>query len=297
MRLWCFNDAHFWGRDLALEAKAQKHDARLFEDGREPDMGYAFMHLHHHPQTRARDKGINQQLALNPDIVAVPEYRSARLYDDKLEQAAELSKWMPRTRAFFSPRPVRQFLETSPDFPIISKTREGASSHNVRLLRTMDEANQEIRLAFSDLGIDCRYGHKQHGYLLWQKFCAGNKGDIRIIAIGDLRLVLKRNNRKDRPFASGSGSNTPVTVLDKSTMDAFTKADDFFVSENFKWCGIDLVYDYDDKRWVILETTVGWTLRGYDECQFIDRNGKPTGKTGRDIWKVFIKQLEQGVFG
>jgi glutathione synthase/RimK-type ligase-like ATP-grasp enzyme len=272
------------------------HDARLFEDARQPDEGYVFQRMHHHPQTRTRDKTINRVLSINPNLVCVPNYRSARLYDDKLEQAAELARWMPHTEVFYSPGAARRYLETDPRFPIISKTKEGASSHNVRLLRTLDDANTEIKGAFSDIGIGAKYGQKQHGYLLWQKFCEGNSGDIRIIAVGDYRLILRRQNRRDRPMASGSGWNTPIKFMDDTLAAPLAKANEFFAAENFKWCGIDLVYDHDDKNWMVLETTVTWTLAGYADCAFLNAEGEQSGMFGRDIWQVLIKQLERGVF-
>jgi glutathione synthase/RimK-type ligase-like ATP-grasp enzyme len=295
-RLWCFDDAHNWGNDLCARAKALGHDARMFHEPRTPDKGFVFMHMHHHPQTRARDKNINRILSINPELTVVPEYRSARLYDDKIEQTAELSKWMPRTQVFFSPSPAHRFLEASPDFPIISKSTDGASSYNVRLLRTFDDAKLEIRQAFSDIGIETKYGQRQRGYLMWQKFCEGNEGDIRIIAIGEYRLVLTRRNRKDKPFASGSGNNTPITELSAHLRKPFEFANEFFEHERFTWCGIDLVYEHDRERWRLLETTVGWTMSGYEKCQFFDLNGEPTGMYGRDIWDVLIRQLERGVF-
>lgn len=294
-RLWCYNDSHNWGQMLLTEATKRGHDAHLFDDPRQPDEGYVFMHMHHHPQVRLLHKRCMAIMAMNPDLKLVPDYRMSVQYDDKLEQARQLSRWMPRTQVFYTPNAARRWLDKNSSVPFMSKSAEGASSHNVRLVRTLDEARLEIKHAFSDLGIKCRYGQTQRGYLLWQDFIAGNDGDIRIIAIGRQRLVLRRGNRDDRPMASGSGRLLSMTnanmAKDEDAQQALAVANMFFAQENMNWCGIDMVKDAQGK-WYILETTVGWTLHGYYDCEFIGDRRK-----GDQVWSVFIDEIEAGVFG
>jgi glutathione synthase/RimK-type ligase-like ATP-grasp enzyme len=294
IRLWCYNDAHNWGSMLHAEATKRGHDAHLFDDARQPDQGYVFMHMHHHPQVRLVHKRIMAIMAMNPALTLVPEYRSSVLYDDKIEQARQLARWMPRTNVFHTPGAARRYLDKAPELPFMSKASEGASSHNVRLVSTYDEARLEIKHAFSDLGIKCRYGQTQRGYLMWQDFIPGNAGDIRVIAIGTKRLLLRRGNRDDRPMASGSGRIEAVTnaMLSKDTeaQQALIFANRFFAQENLNWCGIDLVKDATN-RWYVLETTVGWTLNGYYDCEFVGTKLK-----GDRIWSVFLDEVEAGVF-
>jgi hypothetical protein len=293
-KLWCYNDAHNWGSMLLAEALKRGHDAHLFDDPRQPDQGYVFMHMHHHPQVRLLHKRCMAIMAMNPELVLVPEYRSSVLYDDKVEQARQLARWMPRTNVFYTPNAAKRWLEKNPAMPFMSKSSEGASSHNVRLVRTPDEARLEIKHAFSDLGIKCRYGQTQRGYLLWQDFIPGNAGDIRILAIGKKRLVLRRGNRDDRPMASGSGKLISMTsamlAKDSEAEQALAVANMFFAQENMNWCGIDMVKDAQGK-WYILETTVGWTLNGYYDCEFIGTQLK-----GDKVWSVFLDEIEAGVF-
>lgn len=296
--IWCYQDAHNWGDLLAKAAQVRGHEAHLFDDPRIPDRGFVFMHMHHHPQVRILHKRCMAIMAMNPELILIPEYRSSVLYDDKLEQARQLSKWMPRTRVFWTPGAARKFLENAP-FPFISKSLDGASSHNVRLIATADDAKNEIRQAFSDLGIKCRYGQQQRGYLLWQDFIPGNAGDIRIIAVGTKRLILRRGNRPDRPMASGSGALTPIRSLDDhEIIAALAVADCFFEEEKMRWCGIDMVRD-EKGKWFILECTVGWTLHGYYECAFIDvSDGQPEVMplNGDMIWSVLLDEIEAGNF-
>jgi len=291
MKIWCFDDSHRWGEELHAVATRRGHDARLFDSLATPTDGHVFMHMHHHPNVRAAHKRMMQHFATNPDLTVVPDYRSAMLYDDKIEQLRQFSRWMPRTRLFKSPGAARRYLDEGPVFPFISKTSEGASSNNVRLIKDIDEAKTEIKRAFSDLGIKCHYGQFQHGYLYWQDFIPDNDHDIRIIAIGDHRLLLRRGNREKLPFASGSGILEPIIKLDRECEEALAFADRFFKDEHQMWCGIDVVKNKSTGKWYLLETTVGWKMSGYFDCRFF-----PDGRLGKEIWDVFIDQLEQGKF-
>lgn len=292
MKIWCYEDAHNWGAMLHKQALERGHDARLFENPRVPDSGYVFMHMHHHPQVRTLHKRCMQMMAMNPHLILIPNYRSSFLYDDKLEQARQFARWMPRTHVFYTPGAARRFLDTLPTIPFMSKSSEGASSHNVRFVTSLEQARLEIKYAFSDIGIKGRYNQTQRGYLLWQEFVEGNDSDIRVLAIGNQRLILKRMNRDDRPMASGSGNIVPVTALDEETASALEAANEFFVAESMPWCGIDLVRNQVTKQWRILEATVSWTMHGYYECQFVG-----TQLMGSDVWHVLLDEIENGAFG
>lgn len=300
MKLWCFDDAHNWGSMLVAAAKERGIDARLFESPRDPDEGFVFMHMHHHPRVRLYHKRCMAIMAMNPNLTLIPEYRSSLLYDDKIEQARQLARWMPRTFLYYTPGAARRGLDAKmPEYPFVSKASQGASSHNVRFVQTPEEARAEIRAAFSDRGIKLHYSESQSGYLLWQQFIPNNAGDIRIIAIGRKRLVLRRGNRADKPFASGSGKLKPIVDLeDEEVLAALHFSNDFFTAEDFKWCGIDLVKD-EKGRWYVLEVTVGWTLHGYYECMFIDcseRQPKLMDRQGFDVWQILLDEIEAGIF-
>lgn len=296
-KLWAFNDAHNWGAMLVSTAAARGYDAHLFEDGRELESkaGMVFVHMHHHPQVRDRHKRMMAALALNPHLQLIPDYRSSVLFDDKLEQQRQFAKWMPNTQVLTTPGSAKKFLNNAPKFPIVSKSSEGAASHNVRILETPAQANEEMRFAFSDIGIKAKYGQEQRGYLLWQEFLPGNDGDIRIIAIGSQRLILRRFNRPERPQA-GSTNVKPITKLDAELEQALDFANSFFDQERLRWAGIDIVKDHRTGAWRVLETTVGWTLHGYYECAFFDAGNKPTGRLGSDVWSVLLDEIDAGAF-
>lgn len=294
MKLWAYNDAHDWGSQLAALAASRGHDAHLFEDPREPDTGHVFFHMHHQPQVRILHKRCMAIMATRPELNLIPSYRLSNLFDDKVEQTRQLAKWMPRTYLFYSPATARKFLERGMQIPFVSKTSEGESAHNVRLITDLAQAKQEIRYAFSDIGIKCRHQQTQRGYLLWQEHMPGDS-DVRVIAVGRQRLILKRGGREDRAMAQGARALVPVLKLDEEMAAALTTANHFFAGEDFKWCGADLVRD-ENGRWHITECTVRWTLHHYYECPFFV-DGVPTARCGNKIWEVLVDELEAGIFG
>jgi len=295
--LWCYDDEGVWGRHLYEAARNRKMPARMFTSPYEPNEGYVFAHMHHHPNVRARDKAVMAHLALNPGLTLIPDYRSSVVYDDKIEQCRHFAKWMPRTFVSRTASEARIVLGQM-RYPFMSKSFDGAGSHNVRLIVDEDAARNEIRLAFGGDGIKCRYNQMQQDYLLWQEFIPGNDHDIRAIIIGEQVMLLRRDNRDDRPMASGSGRTIPITYknLDAHYCSALDFSRRFFKENSLKWCGIDLVAHGD--RWYVLETTVGWTMPVYNDCTFFGPGDvyASTPYTGKQTWSVLLDEIQRGIF-
>lgn len=293
MNLWCLDDAGGWGRALQSKALARGWNARLFSSCVDVDEhdGYAFMRLNQTPPRINHEKATAEGLNATP-LVLIPDITQLRLYDDKLQQALTFSKWMPPTlvfRALDNAERLAAFAVDCLGLPFISKTSEGSASHNVRLIKTRTDAAGEAVAAFGP-GIPARYT-RQEGYLLWQRFLPGNAYDYRVIAVGRQRLILRRYNRDDLPFASGSGRCEPVVALDVETEHVLETANRFFADAKTNWCGIDLVRDPDSLEWKLLEVTLGWKLSAYAPCKFF---GTPF--TGADIWRVLCDEIEAGAF-
>jgi glutathione synthase/RimK-type ligase-like ATP-grasp enzyme len=292
MKLWAFNDPHNWGSQLAIAAAARGHDVHLFDEPRQPDQGYVFMHMHHHPQVRMLHKRCMEILSLNPDLVLIPDYRSSVLYDNKLEQARQFARWMPRTTVFYTPGAARRWLALNPDLPFVSKSSEGSSSHNVRVITTYEEAKIEIKHAFSDIGIKCRNQQTQRGYLMWQTYVPGSDETYRVVAIGRQRLIVRAQEVSD--VSSRSTRLGPVVELDEMSSGALDAADRFLAAENLQWAGVDLIRG-ENGVWYVIEITVRWTLNNFYEASFF-RDGQPTGNKGDKTWDTLIDELEAGTF-
>ncbi len=256
--------------------------------------GYVFVHMHHHPERRARDKLIVRDLGDRPEFKVIPDARSARLYDNKRQQAKELARWLPRTWVFKDAQKARAFLKKRPPMPLVSKASVGSGSHNVRLIEDGAAGLREIKRALREdsPGIALRYDERQRGYLIWQEFCPGNLFDYRVIVIGrDQRMILRRHNRDDRPMASGSGRLERVSFPDADASSALEFANEVAANEGFLWAGLDIVREAPGGRWRLLETTVSWTLPAYYGYTFV--NSK---RNGAQVFEVLLGCIERGDF-
>lgn len=300
MRLWCYGvDPGGWGQQLFAEARNRGIDAHMFVEP-VPEMrrgDYAFMRL---PQWEP-ELGVGKVHArelYDRGVILIPDFFTIMCYEDKLMQTQAYFNWMPSTAVIREGESLRDALQAADSlgYPFLSKSRKGSSSVNVRMVKSPEEAKLEYEMAMHGGGISMRTGKGrsdgQKGYLIWQKFCKGNSGDLRVCVNGRHVLMLERDNAHGVPFASGSGKNRPVNDPDDFQICALNKAQEFFLEYNLQWNGIDLVYDYDERDWKVLETTLGWSAKAYEDCTYFG-----TGYKGRDVWKLFLDELEAGVFG
>ena len=295
MKLWCYGVDHgMWGQQLCEIANRNGLSAQVFtEPLDEMEAGdYAFMRIPQDAELAVYGKQYAKELH-NRGLKLIPDLFSIMCYEDKLMQFKAHGPYMPLTKLLLPTDTVRDAQRATDElgFPFVSKSREGSSSINVRLVRDRSEALMEYNLAMLGDGISLPGGKVQEGYLLWQKFCRENPCDYRVCINGNYLLMLQRFNAHGRPFASGSGKNRPVNNPNEFQSGALKKAKEFFDEYNLKWCGIDLVYDYDASSWRVLETTLGWSLRAYEDCRYFN-----TPMKGRQIWELLVEQIKEGVF-
>lgn len=303
MKIFCYKDIWKWGETLVRKAKNLNIEAHLFLDSFEvPDeVGvYVFIHLSHIPPQRAINKEIAVKIAQKKNVILIPTPIECEMYDDKLAFALKCSEWTPKTRYLTST--TEAFIELEKiTFPFISKSIEGAGSSNVRFISEKNIAKKEIEQTFS-YGIP-QYGNlHQKNYLLWQDFCPNNPNDWRVIFIAKkFCYILKRYNRDNVPFASGSGRLEAIVELNEETNKLLELGRNFVEKFDFNFCGMDVVYD-KDKNPVILEITTGWNLECYKNCtifeyQNINNKYVSTGLDGKDeLFEIVIKCIQNGNF-
>lgn len=277
MKVWCYEDAHYWGSSVLEEGARRGWEMRLFDSARQPDSGVVFMHMHAHPAVRNHHKRIMQHLATIPTLKLWPEYTAAMLYDDKLEQLRRMAKYMPATQLFRTPLAARDYVDSQPVLPIMSKSSEGPG---VRMLRTYDDCLREIKLAFSDLGLRNRHGLRSHGYLYWQTHVGVTDSVMRVVCIGDQRLFLKRG-----PRVRNERELTPIVQMTDEAVGALALSDRICKDMAFNMVGLDLIEDAG--VWRLLKIIVGWNARKYNDCTFI-----PDGRNGTKVWEVICDQIE-----
>lgn len=273
MRVSIFKDCMGWREKIAAACKRKGHE--VTDDN--PDV--AFARLVTFEPWRERGLEFLRGAAVR-GVATLPEPANLHWYDDKLAQVALLSKWLPETVVVRGGEPMP---DPPGGFPFVSKASTGAASRNVRLIRTEAEARAEYEAAILGGGIPLKPSGVQKGYLYWQRFIPENDGDVRVIVIGDESFGIRRGNRDDAPFASGSGRIEVIReISDDHTVKAFRMADEISEHLGTRWQAYDFVFDGD--RCYCLEAACSWTDSGYVGCPTFDRHTlKPTGKT-QDRW-------------
>lgn len=206
--LYAFDDRKGWGRRFAGAARAEGFQSVLVADADSVPAGErCFVRLDQQGEELERTKGVALELHERGCIVT-PSLDEIRWYDDKIAQGEVLREWMPETRIFTRLEDALAFAAEA-EYPLISKASCGASSANVRILRSREEAEAEAQLAFGP-GLVCNYGRAQKGYVYWQKFVQ-KQAEYRVTIIGDYLFGHERFDRPEIPLASGSRNYRPLT--------------------------------------------------------------------------------------
>jgi len=305
VKVFAYADFQGWGRMLYESLNCMDHEAHLFSQPLEvPDEEdvVCFIHMTHYGlDKRERDKKVVEELNKKKNILLIPTIEECRLYDDKVSQYhfQDFKNWMPETWHITNRQKAIE-LAKSINYPIVSKASSGAGSSNVRFLCSTREALREVELAFGSLGIPLHLKNKQTGYVFWQEFLSGNSNDWRVVLLAKkYAMVLKRNNRLDLPFASGSGDSKQITKKTKQLDSIMTHTLNFASSMNFLFLGTDIIYNEKGQP-VILESTTGWYLPGYSECVFFEWCGTewmPTTYQGKTMFDLVAKAILSGEFG
>jgi hypothetical protein len=305
MKIRCLDDTHVrvrWGRAIQAAASARGWDARLFTRAEEVDGGYAFLRIEQQPPRLQEHKAVADALLACGGVRVIPGARQIRWYEDKCAQAADLGAYMPLTRLCYGMEDVESAIAAL-GFPLVSKSSEGSSCANVRLVKDRAEALAEARAAFGGEGIPMRLGgraHRQAGYLLWQQFLAGNDYMYRVGVCGRFKWMFREGNRPGLPFASGSGLYTPVERLAGETAALFEAAGRYCLETGETWAGLDFARDPATGEWKLLETTLAWGMAHPGStlgCVLFDAQGNPTARRGDRLWDALLDEIEAGVFG
>jgi len=244
-----------------------------------------------------------------------PNINTCWMFDDKISEKYVLEAVQApyvESKVFFNKKDALAWLRKQ-DFPIVYKLPQGAGSSNVRLIHNEKEAEQVCRSHFSFLGrpdIDMRfyyagkklfgkvfqeifhsdmyrYGVNNRGYVLFQKFVAGNEYDIRVTMIGN-RAVIFRRRVKDSDFrASGSGRiDYNVSAQDIQAIPIARKISEQIHSQT-------MAYDfiYDDGELKIVEMSYGFVAKAvYDAPGWYDAEMNFHSEN-TDVHKIIIGEL------
>lgn len=284
MKLAFFRDEDGWGLGLYVAALNKGVDAYIFDDDESladiPPDCVLFVRMSHKEAVRERYKGRIETWGRIHKIV--PGRTLGKLYDDKIAQQERLSAYMPQSfivkdedGAYMAMRHLTM--------PFVSKAYSGAGSKGVRLITSSEEAIKDLNTR-----------RKEEGPLVWQRFCADNAYDLRCLIVGKERLWIKRMNRDNVPFASGSGRVVPLKpsevprrtaeFVERFILDQSGEAG-IFGDTPMPFLGVDLI-NMDGKP-VLTEITTSWTLPVYFSSVWQD------GRKGHAFFDIVVEQMVQ----
>lgn len=230
-----------------------------------------------------------------------PDSNTAWHFDDKLAQKYLLEAIgapLVPTWVFYNKVEALNWAG-SIEYPIVYKLRCGASSQNVKLIRTYKQARKIISVAFGrgHLVYDAkeslrerfrkyrmgktnaknvlkglvrivyppeyaRVHSREKGYVYFQKFVPYNDYDIRVIVIGNKAFAIKRMVREGDFRASGSGN----ILYDKSLFNEETIELSFRLAEKLKTQCVAFDYIFENGKPMVTEISYGFSPEGYDPC-------------------------------
>jgi hypothetical protein len=227
------------------------------------------------------------------------------MYDDKVAQYWRYMHFMPATWHFDNRDKALEFARNWPiaDW-IVSKAAVGASSKNVRILKSRKDLIEHVKLCFGK-GIEvdhCAGGgregvtarSRQRGYVLLQEFITHHL-TWRVNAIGRGRAGFMRYNHPGGHTAQ-TGNVEPVMSLDSAAAQSvFAFAETVFAELKTDWCALDILLTPVGPR--LLETSVGWPWPSPGDCMsapFFGNISCPRRWDG--MWDLMLDEYEAGVW-
>jgi len=230
-----------------------------------------------------------------------PDFDTMWHFDDKVGQKYLLEAIgapLVPSYVFYSKAEALKWVNEN-TFPKVFKLRVGASSRNVRLVRTKEEAIRLVKHAFGSgfkqynsllclketyikhkLGettkLDIakgifrllfktefeKFAGRDKGYIYFQDFIANNVSDTRVVVVDNKAFGAKRLVRKNDFRASGSH----IALYNKELIDELTLKISFDVAKklNLQCVAYDFVYDNGSP--LIVEISYGTSISAYKPC-------------------------------
>lgn len=232
-----------------------------------------------------------------------PDSNTCRFFDDKIGQKYILEAMnVPHvpTYIFYDKQKALDWVEKA-EFPKVFKLSKGAGSANVQLVKTKNEAEKLINIAFgkgfkpvasyfSDVSRRMKKKktiknilkallrapktilaklkmnaemNREKGYVYFQNFIPDNTFDIRVVTVGNKAVALKRLCHENDFRASGSGK----IVYDKDQIDEKCIKIAFEISERSDFQAMAYDFVFVDKKPFLIEIGYAVSHRAYDDCQ------------------------------
>lgn len=299
MKLCVLDERETWHGPLIAAAQARGWPARRIRHGHEADgPGLGFIRPHADPEVLPRN--LEDDARMRCCLTMVQDRGQVEVYDNKSEQWRRWRAWMPPTWRFESEAEALDFVAAH-DAALVSKADVGASSVNVRVLRSRIEQESHIRRVFG-AGVEVdhcaggRGGRRarslQHGYVLLQQFIP-HEVTWRVNIIGRSWAIFRRFNYPDRPVAQ-TGNVEPVRQLDPQTESLLAYCTRLVAALGTRWCALDIL-KVDHDEWRLLETSLAWPWPSPGDCMQAPFFGD-TRRRWKEMWELLLDELEAGAF-
>jgi glutathione synthase/RimK-type ligase-like ATP-grasp enzyme len=229
-------------------------------------------------------------------LTMIQDRQQVEVYEHKSAQFARWARWMPDTWRFTDADAAQQFAAGAA-YPLVSKADVGASSTNVRILRTPAQAQAHLAQIFGPGVPVCHGAHcprtLQRGYALLQRFIP-HKVTYRVNAIGRARAVFFRYCYPDRPVAQ-TGNVEPAFEMTDELESLLAYADRFVAHAGTQWCALDILRD--GNGWRLLETSLAWPWPSPGRCNEGTLFRARPGRKWIDMFDVMFEEVAAGAWG
>jgi len=295
-QFYILDEREIWHKAAIEAARRAGYDSarRIYSGAEARDVsGVGFIRPHADwrklPQNRLDFAAMAGRLTMIQDAAQV------QLYEDKSGQFARWGEWMPDTWRFIDAEAAQQFVAAA-EYPLVSKADVGASSANVRILRTQAQAQAHIAQLFG-AGVPVCHGAScpktmQRGYALLQRFIP-HKITYRVNAIGRVRAVFFRYCYPDKPVAQ-TGNVEPAFEMTAELESLLEYSDRFFAHAGTQWCALDVLRDGD--QWRLLETSLAWPWPSPGRCNDGAMFRAKPGRKWINMFDVMFDELAAGAW-
>lgn len=297
-KLYVLDEREVWWRPMIEAAKARGYDAQRVKMWSEAGTeGVGFIRPHADPAALKRNRIDFEAMALR-GLTMIQDGDQVRMYEDKSAQFEQYRYWMPPTWRFTKLADALEFLnnyDDDDDDPLVSKADQGASSVNVRVLKTREQQIAHVREVFGKgISVNCCSGGAkalQKDYVLLQQFIP-HTITWRVNIVGTKMAVFKRYCGKDGLRAE-TGNTEPVMQRDEKIDSLLDFAAAFFAEAGTRWCAID-VLECPETEWRLLETSLAWPWPSPGTCMQAPFFGST--RNWAEIWDVMLDEYEAGVW-
>jgi hypothetical protein len=286
-----------WHKSASAAASRAGYDPRrIFSgeafSGEAGDVGF----IRPHADWRRLPANRDDYARMAARLTMIQDAGQVQLYEDKSGQFARWGDWMPDTWRFTDAGAAQAFAAQA-DYPLVSKADVGASSTNVRILKTRSEAQAHLAQIFGAGVPVCHGAHcpktLQKGYALLQRFIP-HQVTYRVNAIGRARAVFFRYCYPDKPVAQ-TGNVEPAFEMTDELESLLEYADRFYAHAGTQWCALDILRD--GAEWRLLETSLAWPWPSPGRCNDGTIFRAQPGRKWIHMFDVMFEEVAAGAWG